>query len=133
MALALFLALVALLVTMVERIPEMAAASPAKIRHDDELVLQFGTIPERPTHAAHEGDVVMPPGEGVSWNGDGAGGDTGTSAGASGEWYVVQRGDTLSSIALKRLGSAGHAADLARLNRLSDPDDLRPGDRIRIR
>jgi nucleoid-associated protein YgaU len=124
----LFLALVALAVTMVEHIPELAADEPTVVRHDDEMVLQFGTVPEKNApprdleqQRSKQRSQPAPRRDG---GGDGA---------SSGEWYVIQRGDTLSSIALERLGDVSLADDLALLNGLEDPDDLRPGDRIRLR
>jgi len=109
---------VALAVTMVERFPVLAADEPARISHDDELVLLFGEKPERLTpppedETADDGAVDEVAEEGV--------------------WYVVRRGDTLSSIALEQLGSVARAKDLARLNGLEDPDHLTPGERIRLR
>lgn len=47
--------------------------------------------------------------------------------------HVVREGETLSSIALERLGSAEHAGELARLNGLVDADRLVPGQRLRLR
>jgi hypothetical protein len=133
LALALFLALVALAVTMVERLPGLAASEPVRVRDDDELVLRFGTIPERivPTAAADDTDLIVD----ETGRGSTGGGRSRDSGGAAthGAWYVVQRGDTLTSIALEQLGSAGRAAELARINSLANPDDLRPGDRIRLR
>lgn len=47
--------------------------------------------------------------------------------------YVVQPGDTLSDIARRELGSAQLAGELARLNKLSDPGAIRPGQVLRLR
>jgi len=47
--------------------------------------------------------------------------------------HVVQEGETLSSIARERLGSADRADELARLNGLVDADRLVPGQRLRLR
>lgn len=43
------------------------------------------------------------------------------------EPYTVAPGDTLSSIAKIKLGSAGTWKQLQALNRVTDPDVLRPG------
>ncbi len=109
----------ALAVTMVERFPVLAADEPARISHDDELVLLFG---EKPAPLAPLPDEAEEPGDEEVADG----------FAEEGVWYVIRRGDTLSSIALEQLGSAAHAKDLARLNALDDPDHLTPGDRIRL-
>lgn len=46
--------------------------------------------------------------------------------------YTVRSGDSLSSIATKRLGSAKHVDSLRRSNPLKDMDKLKPGDVIKI-
>lgn len=47
--------------------------------------------------------------------------------------HVVREGETLSSIAAERLGSAALAGDLARINQLADPDDLEVGQVLHLR
>ncbi len=106
---------------MVERLPAMAADEPGRISQDDELVLLFGTVPEPGAEAQLSPEVD-----------DESGGDVWGVPEADQEWYVIQVGDTLSSIAQDKLGSASWAPDLARLNQLSDPDQLTPGERIRL-
>lgn len=49
------------------------------------------------------------------------------------DYHVVQPGETLSSIAQKRLGSALMAAELARLNGLEDPDRIEVGQVLYLR
>jgi len=49
------------------------------------------------------------------------------------DYYVVQAGDTLSSIAQKQLGSAAKADELVRLNRLADADGIVAGQVLRLR
>jgi LysM repeat protein len=49
------------------------------------------------------------------------------------DYYVVQPGDTLSSIAQKQLGSATKAEELVRLNRLADADGIVAGQVLRLR
>ena len=46
--------------------------------------------------------------------------------------YVVQSGDTLSSIASRELGTTRRAGEIARLNGLPDPDRIRAGDTLRL-
>jgi LysM repeat protein len=125
LALALFLALVALSVTIIELMPGMSSSEPAKVRSDNQLVLRFGKVPAESVAIPGLHDASPAASEEDSMN-------RRAQASAAG-WYVVQKGDTLSSIAKKHLGSAANATDLIRLNRLSDPDDLQPGDRIRLR
>jgi nucleoid-associated protein YgaU len=52
---------------------------------------------------------------------------------ASGDFYVVQPGDTLSSIAQQQLGSAQLADELAKLNGITDPNKVKAGMRLRLR
>ena len=106
---------------MVERLPAMAAHEPARISQDDELVLLFGTVPEPGAEAQLSPALDDDPG-----------GDVWGVPEEDQEWYVIRPGDTLSSIALDKLGSASWAPDLARLNQLSNPDQLTPGERIRL-
>lgn len=46
--------------------------------------------------------------------------------------YVVRRGDTLSTIAQKMLGSAGRYMEIARLNRMPDPDRVQVGQTLSL-
>ena len=47
--------------------------------------------------------------------------------------HVVRKGETLSSIAKDRLGDARLAGEIARLNGISDPNELDIGQRLRLR
>jgi nucleoid-associated protein YgaU len=49
------------------------------------------------------------------------------------DYYVVQPGDTLSTIAQAQLGSATKAAELMQLNRLRDADAIVVGQVLRLR
>jgi LysM repeat protein len=53
-----------------------------------------------------------------------------TTAAEAGEYYVIQAGDTLGSIALRYDTTV---EELVRLNPDVDPTALRPGERIRVR
>jgi len=103
---------------MVERIPAQAddEGQRTAIRGDDELVLVFGGLPSEPVHEVYE--LEQPPLRPEEQAQD---------------VHIVQPGDTLSSIALQRLGSASLADELARLNGLDDPDQIVPGDELRLR
>ena len=114
LALALFLALVALGVTLVEKVPAKAEG-PVVTSEGDELVLVFGEVPPDPAAAEEPEAPVLTPEQQPP------------------DVHIVQKGDTLSSIALQRFGSASYAAEIAALNGLDDPDKLRPGDRLRLR
>lgn len=46
--------------------------------------------------------------------------------------YTVKSGDTLSAIALKYFGDAGKYRDIAHYNNMSNPDDIKAGQQIRI-
>lgn len=46
--------------------------------------------------------------------------------------YTVKAGDTLSSIAARKLGRAGRWPEIAKLNKLRDPNHLRVGQRLRL-
>lgn len=50
------------------------------------------------------------------------------------EYYVIQKGDTLSAIAKKFLGNANHYPKIFEANRevIKDPDLIYPGQKIRI-
>ncbi len=53
-------------------------------------------------------------------------------AGGAGRVYVVQPGDWLMQIAREQFGDASRAAEIARLNGLSDADTLKPGQELRL-
>ncbi len=46
--------------------------------------------------------------------------------------YTIQAGDTLSAVALKYFGDAGRYKDISHYNNLSNPDDIKVGQQIRI-
>ena len=46
--------------------------------------------------------------------------------------YTIQAGDTLSAVALKYFGDAGKYKDISHYNNLSNPDDIKVGQQIRI-
>ena len=119
--------------TVVERIPEMAADEPTVIRHDDELVLQFGEVPERGRAPIRDQEAQAVTQDRRNAPQQGRRRNRPINVASDSVWYVIQPGDTLSSIALEKLGSAALAEGLARLNNLADPDDLHPGDRIQLR
>lgn len=48
------------------------------------------------------------------------------------KYYIVQNGDTLSSISFKMYNSVGYVADIMRANELEEMDEIREGDRILI-
>lgn len=47
-------------------------------------------------------------------------------------YYVVEHGDTLSSISFKMYNSVNHVSELMEANELGEADDIREGDRILI-
>jgi nucleoid-associated protein YgaU len=53
---------------------------------------------------------------------------------AAGKVHVVEKGDTLSAIAKKYYGKAGAYMKIFEANRdiLSDPDKIKPGQKLRI-
>lgn len=94
-----------------------------------------GTLP----FLTGEGKKSERAGPGADRPGRGAGADAlnaiehGNSA-ESGEYHIVQRGETLSSIAHARLGNAIHFGELLQANRdqLTIPKDLQVGMRLRL-
>ena len=48
------------------------------------------------------------------------------------QYYVVQNGDTLSSISFKMYNSVGYVAELMEANEFSNSDDIHEGDTILI-
>jgi hypothetical protein len=59
--------------------------------------------------------------------------ERGDSKKASKDYHTVQPGETLSGIAAKELGSSSRWPELAKLNKLRDPDDIKVGQKIRLR
>jgi nucleoid-associated protein YgaU len=102
--------LVALAVTVVEKLPGLAGdqrSPPVAATSDDEFVVMFGAVPE--TGATLSVDELQPEGE-----------------------HIVRPGDTLSSIAEERLGSATRAGEIAELNGIADPDQLFEGQLLKL-
>jgi len=126
--LALFLGLVVLAMLAVESLRAPQTDEPAawtgSPSGEDSLVLRLGRVPE-PGEAPPAGEIAAPPTEAPT--------PAPADAGAAGpamspdQYYVVRPGDTLSSIARDQLGSALLAGELARINRLSDPNQLEVG------
>jgi len=48
------------------------------------------------------------------------------------QYYVVQNGDTLSSISFKMYNSVGYVAELMEANGFGEADEIHEGDRIMI-
>jgi len=132
--LALFLGLVALAMLVVESLRAPKADEPAvwagSSSGEDSLVLRLGRVPD-PAEAPPAGEPAAPPAEAPVP----APADAGATAPAMSpdEYYVVRPGDTLSSIAREQLGSALLAGELARINRLSDPNQLEVGQILYLR
>ena len=57
---------------------------------------------------------------------------TGGSGSAKAKTYTVRRGDTLSTIAAKQLGDYRQAGELAKLNGIRDPKNLRAGQKLKL-
>ncbi|MFM9780482.1 peptidoglycan-binding protein [Streptomyces scabiei] len=72
-------------------------------------------------------DTSIVPGKPPTTPGTGGGGDTGATGGTG--TYTVKKGDTLSSIAKAH---ATTVAKLASLNGLSDPDELKIGQQLKV-
>jgi nucleoid-associated protein YgaU len=66
--------------------------------------------------------------------GSGGGAATAGAASGSGKTYTVKAGDTLSAIAKEQLGNAGSYMKIFELNKdqLTDPDEIKPGQVLRI-
>ena len=64
----------------------------------------------------------------------GGGGAAPAAAPAKGKTYTVKKGDTLSAIAKEHLGSAGAYMKIFELNKdqLTDPDEIKPGQVLRL-
>ena len=121
--LVLFLGLVILGIQFVESIeaPE-AAAAPAGHPEEDVLELRLGRVLTDEEIAQWQEAARAPsPGEPPPADLD------------ADDYHVVQTGETLSSIAQECLGSALMAAELARLNGLTDPDKIEVGQVLYLR
>lgn len=44
--------------------------------------------------------------------------------------YIVQRGDTLIGICIRKYGNDGRVAEICNLNNIADPDDIKEGEKI---
>lgn len=79
------------------------------------------------------GDIKVTPGAAGARGGAGAGAGQG-NAQAGGRTYTVKAGDTLSAIAKEHLGSAGAYMSIFEANRdqLTDPDKIKPGQKLKI-
>src|SRR5262245_8830613 len=120
----LFLGLVALSMLVVESLrapPEPAAQASGD---DDVLELRLGRLPPPPAAAPAEPAKPAPAAAPRPAPPPAA---AQPAPAASSDLYVVQPGDTLSSIAQKQLGSARLADQLARLNGITDPARLKVG------
>lgn len=53
-----------------------------------------------------------------------------TDVSAEPEYYIVQEGDTLTSICKKRYGSVSKITEIAELNKMEDLDDIRVGQKL---
>lgn len=93
---------------VVEVIPRVAGGGDAGTHSGDDLVVRIGSPPP-PGAAPTPADSGAPP------------------------VHVVLAGETLQSIAELRLGDRGLAGELARLNGLDDPDEIHPGQVLRLR
>lgn|GEM_PF-3148080 len=99
----------ALGIVVVEIVPRLASAGDGDADSGDVLVLRFGDGEGAPP--AQRAPAAV---EGV-------------------DFHVVAPGETLSSIAGQLLGDTRLAADLARLNGLSDPNAIEPGQILYLR
>jgi nucleoid-associated protein YgaU len=127
--LALFLGLVLLGILVVESLRAPRADEPAAAAGlssgEDTLVLRLGRVPE-PGEAPPGGEAAAAPPAGAEAPAP-APDPTAAPAMSPDEYYVVKPGDTLSSIAREQLGSPLLAGELARINRLADPNQLEVG------
>ena len=44
--------------------------------------------------------------------------------------YIVRRGDTMTDICLRQYGSDARVAEVCALNNISNPDDIKEGEKI---
>jgi nucleoid-associated protein YgaU len=127
--LVLFLALVALAMLVIESLEAPPREEAVGAAGEDVLVLRLGREP-RPGEEPPGQTAAPPPAPGQA-------APTVSPPPAPVEdpadYYVVQPGDTLSKIAQEQLGSALMADELARINRLTDPDKLRVGQVLYLR
>lgn len=135
MLLALFLGLVLLGILVVESLRAPRADEPAAAAGlssgEDTLVLRLGRVPE-PSAAPPEGEAAAPP-AGAEAAAPAPADPSAAPAMSPDEYYVVKPGDTLSSIAREQLGSPLLAGELARINRLADPNQLEVGQILYLR
>ncbi|MDO3704005.1 LysM peptidoglycan-binding domain-containing protein [Micromonospora sp. C28SCA-DRY-2] len=82
--------------------------------------------PALPPGASESG--ALPPGAG----GSGAGGSGSRAPVAGAPVYRVAKGDYLGAVAERYLGEFADYRELARLNRLDDPDRIRPGQLLKL-
>jgi hypothetical protein len=122
--LVLFLGLVALAMIVVESLEAPQPTGSAAEDGRDILVLRLGREPE----AGVVEPVLPAPGEPPP-----APPPRAPAVEDPADYYVVQPGDTLSKIAQEQLGSALLAGELARINRLTDPDKLEVGQVLYLR
>lgn len=133
--LGLFLGLVVLAILVIESLRAPKAVPPiaaSALAGEDSLVLRLGRVPAPGEALPDAGAVGGPPSSEAPSKTPGA--DAAAAPAMSPEqYYVVRPGDTLSSIAKEQLGSALLAGELARINRLSDPNQLEVGQILYLR
>lgn len=126
-----------LAIVVIESLRAPAAAptlSASALAGEDTLVLRLGRVPEPGEIVPDPDAFALPEGAPADTNAGGAD-RTGGAAPAMDpdQYYVVRPGDTLSSIAKEQLGSALLAGELARINRLTDPNQLEVGQILYLR
>ena len=110
---------------------EPSAAAAGLSSGEDTLVLRLGRVPE-PGEAQTGGEPASPS-DGAEAPAAAPTDAAATPAMSPDEYYVVKAGDTLSSIAREQLGSPLLAGELARINRLADPNALEVGQILYLR
>ncbi|HZL99273.1 MAG TPA: LysM domain-containing protein [Planctomycetota bacterium] len=125
--------MLAILVIESLRAPKAEAPGAAGLSSgEDVLVLRLGRVPE-PGAPPPGSDAGAEPGQAAALAAQpDAEGDVAPAMDPD-QYYVVRPGDTLSSIAKEQLGSALLAGELARINRLSDPNQLQVGQILYLR